>query len=97
MATLPPELLGLITSQVTFDFVYYPEDRFSRHDMGTLRSLRLASQAFSIFASERLFPEVVLFFTKSSHAKMTAIAQHPIYSKYVRSLKICPSPFSVHS
>ena len=92
MATLPPELLCLITSQVTVDFVYYPEYRFGRHDMGTIRSLRLASRAFSVFASERLFAEVVLFFTESSHAKMTAIAQHPIYSKHVRSLKICPKP-----
>lgn len=92
MATLPPELLCLITSQLTFDFVYYPQYHVGRRDMGTLRSLRLASQALSVFASERIFAEVVLFFTESSHAKMTAIAQHPIYSKYVRSLKICPKP-----
>lgn len=90
MATLPPELLRHITSEVTFDLVYHPEYRASRYDMGTLRSLRLASQTFSIIASEHLFAEVVLFFTKSSHEKMTAIAQHPIYSKYVRSLKISP-------
>lgn len=94
MAKLPPELLCLITSQVTFDFVQNPEHRRGRHDMGTLRSLRLASQTLSVFASERLFAEVVLFFTEASHAKMTAIAQHPIYSKYVRSLIICPKPIS---
>lgn len=90
MPTLAKELLHLIVSQVALDYVYYPDEKCVRKDLGTLRSLRLANKDLCDVASEYLFEEVTLYFTEASHAKMTAIAQHPTYSTCVRTIGIAP-------
>ena len=90
MATLAPELLHLIVSQVARSDVYDPKQGELKKDLGTLRSLRLASRKLSEVASEYLFEEITLYFTEASHAKMMAIAQHPTYCTYVRTLGISP-------
>lgn len=90
MATLAPELLHLIVSQVALSYVQYPEQGLLRKDLGTLRSLRLANRNLCRVASEYLFEELTLYFTEASHAKMMAIAKHPNYSACVRSMGISP-------
>lgn len=90
MATLAPELLHLIVSQVAQNYVYYPDEKCLRKDLGTLRSLRLANQELCNVASEYLFEEVTLYFTEASHTKLMAIAQHPTYSACVRTIGIAP-------
>lgn len=92
MATLPPELLRLIVSQVALSYVYYPDTDQHKKDLGTLKALRLANYAISSLASSHLFEEVTVHFTEASHAKMGAIARHPTYSLCVRSLLIGPRP-----
>ena len=90
MTTLAPELLHLIVSQVALAYVYYPDQKEYRKDLGTLRSLRLANQELCNVASEYLFEEVTLYFTEASHVKLMAIAQHPTYSACVRTIGIAP-------
>lgn len=90
MATLPPELLRLIVSQVALSYLYYPDTNQYKKDLGTLRALRLANYSLSSLASCHLFEEVTVYFTEASHAKMMAIARHPTYSLCVRSLLIGP-------
>ena len=88
MASVPPELLHLIVSQAALSYVYCPKKGEVKKDLGTLRSLRLANRKLSKVASEYLFEELTLYSTEASHAKMMAVAQHPTYSAYVRSIGI---------
>ena len=90
MTILAPELLHIIVAQVALEYVYYPDQRVLKKDLGTLRSLRLACRKLCEVTSEYLFEEVTLYFTEASHAKMVALAQHPTYSNYVRSIGIAP-------
>lgn len=94
MAILAPELLHIIVSQVALEYVYYPDQGVLKKDIGTLRSLRLACRKLCEVTSEYLFEEVTLYFTEASHAKMLALAQHPTYSTYVRSIGIAPKAIS---
>lgn len=82
MNRMPVEVLHLILSELAEDEYWgtFPD----------LKSMRICNKTISFAASKYVFREILLHFTEASHAKMKAIAQHPVHSKHVRDLRIMP-------
>ncbi len=62
--------------------------------LATLKSLRLCNKKLAAATAEFMFEEVLLHFTKKSHANLEAISQHPLFKDYVRVLQILPKAIS---
>lgn len=91
MNTLPTEIIDLILETIFRDIrtaMYWPG--YSGDPFSDLKSLRLCNKIISSASSVYVFKEIVLYFTEGSHARMKAIANKPMLSKHVRTIRIVP-------
>ncbi|MCJ1452246.1 hypothetical protein MMC28_002588 [Mycoblastus sanguinarius] len=97
MNRLPVELLRIVLSELIRNDEPIDIENFHPEEsqiFSTLKSLRLCTRKLAIVTAEYIYEEVHLYFTETSHAKMVAIANHPIYNSHDHQLRIMPKEIS---
>ncbi len=88
---MPPEILRFILLELAeIEYVDYE----SAVPITDIKALRLSCRAFADLAPEYLFHDIWLYMEEDSLAKLKALADHPIYARMVRTLKIFPKLLS---